>query len=96
MQYADSIIIFKMTAFKCDICDLSFQTKCGIRVHKKSKHLGITWNCNECGQKFSNNSNMNSHKRRVHKGETYHCQKCDKTYSHSATLYTHVACQGSS
>ena len=42
--FAVSIIIFKMTSFKCDICDLSFQTKCGIRVHKKSKHLGITWN----------------------------------------------------
>ena len=53
---------------QCDICHKLFTRPAGLRQHKESVHLNVTWPCKICGEGKSSRSNLTRHYKRIHPG----------------------------
>ena len=71
--------------FQCDECDVSFGSRRGLQLHRKTVHLKISnYKCRFCGKLCTQKSNLKTHIKAVHLKERNHkCDKCNKTYKTS-------------
>ena len=53
---------------QCDLCHKVFTRPAGLRQHKESVHLNVTWPCQICGEGQSSRSNLTRHYKRIHPG----------------------------
>ena len=54
---------------ECDICDDKFSTRAYMKLHKKSRHMGITHDCIQCNVKFLWKVSLLSHIKANHRTE---------------------------
>ncbi|XP_050516846.1 zinc finger protein 600-like [Diabrotica virgifera virgifera] len=76
----------------CDICNISFGTRSGLRKHHFRKHNKcpmVPPLCEICGKSLANNETLKFH-RRTHTGEKPHtCTTCGKSFRKKGLLVEH-------
>lgn len=77
----------------CDICNLTFRTRSGIRKHNFRKHnkkAQAAPLCDICGKCLASNETLKFHKR-THTGEKPHsCTFCGKSFCKKGLLVEHI------
>ena len=58
--------------FKCEDCDLKFNYKRSLTLHRKTKHEGKTYKCKTCHSSFSYKHKLAEHVKRKHKDWILH------------------------
>ncbi|XP_052072774.1 zinc finger protein with KRAB and SCAN domains 7-like isoform X3 [Mytilus californianus] len=82
----------KGTTFMCDECGKSFNTKCGMNKHIRSKHRGeqgMPHQCTNCGYKCIEKHQMERHCRKYHGSEKLQCTYCNKLFTTQSGLKRH-------
>ena len=69
----------KKKIYECKICEITYKTSAGIKVHKESKHDGIEYECEQCDYKSPRRLQIRLHRQSKHEGIRYQCDKCDYT-----------------
>ena len=53
-------------AFKCQLCETSFQRNYYLHLHIRTVHEGINFKCDLCNKEFAQESYLNFHVKAVH------------------------------
>ena len=78
--------------YSCDYTDCDYQgSKSGLRTHKMSKHLGITFPCDQCSYVANSAGNLSLHKHNKHSDiRSYPCDRCSYLSKTLDNLKQHV------
>ena len=66
----------------CNECDFKSTQKSNLKLHKRSKHEGVTYPCDECDYKATQPGNLKQHKESIHLGVKFSCNVCDFKATH--------------
>ena len=91
MQYHIDYVHTKIKQYKCQLCDLDFQTKKGLGRHHRLKHTHIKdrYICQECGKGFDAKQTLDWHMN-VHLGlKPYKCEFCGQGFQNPSNMITH-------
>ncbi|CAJ1054907.1 Hypothetical predicted protein [Xyrichtys novacula] len=76
--------------FRCDKCDMTFQTKWRLDQHYQAHSIKKPYVCSHCGKGLSCPKVLETHMR-LHTGERpYACKLCDKKFDQKYTLTQHM------
>merc|ERR1719481_156622 len=101
--YPDGFVFDSVTEegrFRCEICQISFAFRKGMRRHQKKSHPELfkeesstgddkLYNCDVCDAGFDVWKNLTRHKRTMHGGTIYYCGKCNFQSNRSHNLRIH-------
>ena len=71
-------------SFTCSECELSFQTKQGLKQHRKAKHNEQT--CEVCNRSFLSRRALDQHAKALH----HQCSRCGRCFSSRTALEQHT------
>ena len=61
-----------------------------LRMHKNSRHFGITFNCDQCDFSAKQKGQLTKHVERVHLGIKHPCKFCEDEFSNQSSLRIHM------
>ena len=74
----------------CDICEMSFKTQEGLKIHKSKEHGQNTFKCEVCKFEFNNDEDIARHQNNCGQTEkVLSCNKCDQTFQNNIILENH-------
>ncbi|XP_063706325.1 zinc finger protein 62 homolog [Culicoides brevitarsis] len=80
--------------FGCKLCDCTYKTSMGLKVHLKKIHSGQTkmYFCKFCQESFVLKRKMHSHLRQFHPNEAsrYICDICKREFNQFASIKNHM------
>ena len=80
--------------YKCDFCDLPFESPSGLQFHVDTIHKGLKkFQCDFCEKSFASSGNLKSHGFSMHKSTIItenKCNFCDKYFIHKGNLTKHL------
>ena len=83
--------------FKCDSCERSYNTKDGLRVHKRKHNQSTSqlFNCKSCDKIYKTRNELRVHFHHKHKDRKIKCDKCSKLFAFKSILKAHQRfCKG--
>jgi len=94
----DHILVqhFQTFAYKCDVCNITFNSKDGFTSHMQITHRDEIeqFQCKECSLGFLTKKELKTHERLTHEeaetGLNLKCKKCNKSFSSKKTMYAHL------
>lgn len=85
-----SLIAKSADQFMCKICDKTFLSHTGVRLHTKSVHEERQFNCDKCNYTVKQKGHLNRHIEVSHLGERHQCDKCEYKATRKDSLKVHI------
>lgn len=78
--------------YQCDLCEMSFKNRGGLKTHKLIHSDETPFECTYCSRKFKQKSYLTRHER-IHRDDRPHvCQFCNNKFLHLRYLTAHIRC----
>ena len=98
-QVVDHILVihFNTFAYKCDLCETTFNEKSSFEAHLNEPHEPVggekLFQCSSCPQRFASKIELTNHSKSEHSTKRpadLKCEQCDKVFSSKKTKYSHL------